>query len=257
MRWRALALLALLCGCRSWAPPDVQAVQAGDRRSCNRNHCVDLVIVIDTSASMAEPVSGYNPTLLEMLFPAVADAGPDSRLWIGLDGIASAVKSLDPDRVGIALTGFAGDFDTPSTRGGESWVELGITDDYAAVDDALVRIRSRGASGGSCHACAVTLARTLLPSASANRCQAVVMVADADPTQPHGPENEDANQQEFVQALVAPELGNFTLLSVGRQRDGVLERLHREVSPHRGAVAVAADAPAVAAAIMEAVESCE
>ena len=250
---RVVLAALLLLGCaRTWVPPQVEVLHPGDRRVCGPDHrCVDL---IDTSESSSDLVAG-SEGFFEVIFGPFGDPRPRSELWTGLDGIASALDRLDPGGVGVALIGFAGYIDAPAGADRESWVEIGITDDYPAVRTALERVRARGASGMSCHACAVKLAGALLRRPSdGNRCEAVVMVGDTIPTQPYGPGNMDANEWELAGAVAATNTGTFTLISLGSPDDALT--LKEKLSPERSRVIFVRDAAQVADAIAKAVDAC-
>jgi hypothetical protein len=132
-----------------------------------------------------------------------------------------------------------------------------MTDDYTLIGSALERLRERGARGSSCHACAVTLVRSVLTERRDDRCEAVVLVGDVSPTLPYGPEEDAANQREVVRKLAATEITNFTIVSVGPVNDPQLQRMKQLLGPSWGTVEVAQDPPSVASAIVKAVEACD
>jgi len=193
---------------------------------------------------------------------------PDSRLWIGLDGVESALKELDAARVGVALVGFAGRFDDENRPETASWLEAPLTDDYSAIESGMERMRNRGPSGLSCHACAVRFAQSVLShSRAAGRCPAIVLVGDTDPNRPYHPmlagnqrEFEDrvaANQREVATALAESSGLHFTLVALGEENLLQSEHMEQLLAPSGGKLVPVGNAGEVSRAIITAVDACE
>jgi hypothetical protein len=253
MRWRALALL-LLSGCASWDPPSEEPLRGGDTRDCQTPSCVDVVVAVDTSGSSADPIDRLPEFKLRDLFVRPG-AGSSSRLWTALDGLKLALPQLDDAKVAVALTGFAGDTDVVERS---SWLEASLTNDYASIEAGVERMRARGADGGSCHACAVKLAASVLaPGREAGRCSLLVLLADAYPTLPRGPESEDGNRRDFAFALERSGIRHRVLVRLGIDEAKPVARLEVLMSAVDMEVPAATHADHVSAAIVQAVDSCD
>ena len=260
-RWGVLLCL-LPGGCAyHWEKPRVDPVQASDRRDCSAgNRCVDLVVVVDTSGSSSDapgedPTFSWNPVRVG-LFHLDPPNGPESRLWIGLDGVDSALNQLNATRVGVALVGFAGRFEEnrPETA---SWLEAPLTDDYSLTRSGVTRIRARGPAGVSCHACAVRFAQSLLAATASTHCRAIVMVGDTDPTRPYGPARMAANQREFATAVAESPGVDFTLVALGHENALQIERLSQLLASSGSKLVSVRDAAEVTRAIVTAADACE
>jgi len=245
-------LVLFASGCAHWALPKDPVVRGGDSRNCSsRVSCVDLLIAVDTSVSSAHEVGAPDSWANDVF--GYPDVGPESRLWVGLDGLRDALRELDPAYVGVSLMAFAGAPKRPNEAG---WIEAEVTNSFPAVERAADRLRARGASGSSCHGCAVMTAAPLIENAQkTNRCVALILLADAEPTLPYGPAFPDDNNRAIAAALRKVGVP-ATLVAVGQSGDERVARIQTALAQAGGRVSTPEDRGGVAKAILAAVGSC-
>jgi hypothetical protein len=255
MHCRATALVALLLSaCASWAPPQDDPIRAGDSRVCiSSGTCTDLVIAIDTSSSSALSIEKSEG--LKAAYLGYPDAGAGSRLWVSIEGIRRALGILDSERVGVGLIGFAGE---QHSKFESAWVEATVSNDFAAIDTAAARMRARGASGESCHGCAVKVAgRVVGIPAMKDRCPVLLMLADTNVTMPYGPGFRKDNERAFVEELVKLGASRSTFVAVGETDEEDALRLKAALATAGGEMILARSSVDVENAIVRAVEACQ
>ena len=251
MHWRiGLTLALLLNGCASWAPPLDDPIRGGDSRTCSApGACIDLVVAVDTSISSAD-IIGEPPPIF-----GNSEAGPGSVYWAALDGLDSAVRTLDSASAGVAVIGFAGGPQRPIEDAG--WIEAELTNDFASIHAATARMRARGASGRTCHACAVLLASSILAkNTRENRCPILLVLTDYSVTLPYGPGFWRENNQLVGKALRDTRIRRSTFVVVGSLDEEKGPHLQSVLEGAGSRMVLANNSTDIAEAIVEAANAC-
>lgn len=170
----------------------------------------DVMLVIDVSGSTRNPSGvdvdgdgevGLDPSL--ELIPGYPDdvrnTDPgDSILEAEAAAARALLRGLDPKRVRVGLITFAGEVDPVSgerrsASQRDAWLEVPLTDDYAAVERGIAAVLARGPAGATNFAAGVRLAVTELaglPGARSRRrphAQPVILfLTDGVPSLPIG-----------------------------------------------------------------------
>lgn len=251
-----LATLTFLGCVAHWSPPKVEGAEGKDGRDCSSTSCVDVAVLVDTSASMGGPMGGPDWTVKGEIF-GYPTGGTGSKLWVALDGLENATADLDARRVAMMVIGFAGD---PYQEGPSTWTEVTLSNNVAELFAAASRIRSREAAGWSCQACAVRIGgEALADSARRGRCPVLILLTDSDsnlPVRPPEADLEAKNRQEIVKVLenLWPRVAAFVLVGEGNLERA--KKFEREVVAVGSRVTPARGSSDIGQAIANAVESC-
>jgi hypothetical protein len=175
-----------------------------------RDHLFDVMLVLDISQSTGvasgsdidgDGEVGIDPRELPpgIFGKGTLSSDPEDTVLHAEVGAADALlRELNPKHVRLGLVTFSGDFDPSSGRRRrpdqtDAWLEVPLTDDYAAVQGAAHAVLSRGPRGATNFAEGIRLAvRELagLPGAQSHpRAEAkkmILFLTDGAPTFPVG-----------------------------------------------------------------------
>ncbi len=207
----------------------------------------DVMLVIDvsdsTKAASGADVDGdgevgvdpYNELLPPgVLDPKIRSTDPDDTiLQAQVKAARSLLEGLDPRRVRVGLVSFAGEV---SLQTGErkridqqdAWLELPLTEDYAALNHALTGILARGPHGATNFAAGIRLGIVELAGLSGARStprpgarKVMLFLTDGIPTLPVGKgSSEDPGDDEA--ALRAAQLAHQAGIAINTYAMGPL-----------------------------------
>jgi hypothetical protein len=172
----------------------------------------DVILALDVSASTLLPSGsdvdgdgelGFNPAT-ELVEPGTYPEGllctdpGDSVFAAELAAARALLGSLEPGRVRLGLVTFSGEVNPLTQQRAaydqqDAWLEVPITQDFAAVERALAAVAARGPRGATNFAAGLRLAITELAGLGAARSQprasarkVVLFLTDGIPTFPIG-----------------------------------------------------------------------
>jgi hypothetical protein len=213
---------------------DGSALAASDRPDL-----FDVMLVIDvsdsTKAASGADVDGdgevgvdpHNELLPPGAFdPAVRSTDPgDTILQAQIRAARSLLHGLDARRVRVGLVTFSGEVnpltgERKSLDQQDAWLDVPLTDDYAAVERALGAVLARGPNGATNYSAGIRLAIVELAGLSgaksaprAGASQVMLFLTDGIPTLPVGKGNqEDPGDGEA--ALRASQLARSAGISI-------------------------------------------
>jgi hypothetical protein len=199
----------------------------------------DVMLVIDvsdsTKAASGADVDGdgqvgvdpHNELLPPGAFdPAIRSTDPgDTILNAQILAARSLLHGLDPRRVRVGLATFGGEVnpltgERKSIDQQDAWLEVPLTDDWAAVDRALGAVLARGPNGATNYAAGIRLAIVELAGLSGAKStpregasKVMLFLTDGIPTLPVGKGNrEDPGDGEA--ALRAAQLAKSAAISI-------------------------------------------
>lgn len=172
----------------------------------------DVMLAIDVSQSTkaasgvdvdGDGTVGVNPQF-ELLPPGsyppdmLSTDPEDSVLHAEVAAARALLSRLDPGRVRVGVVTFAGEVDPTTGRRKridqqDAWLEVPLTDDFAAVERTLEAVVARGARGATNFSAGLRLATRELAGLSGSRSQPrpdarsiVLFLTDGQPTLPSG-----------------------------------------------------------------------
>jgi hypothetical protein len=199
----------------------------------------DVMIVMDVSGSTrtasgvdvdGDGEVGFDPQQ-ELLPPGaypenVRSTDPEDSILHAEVGAARALlRSLDPQRVRVGLVSFSGEVDPVSgeRRGAnqqDAWLEVPLTNDYAAVARAVDAVLARGPSGATNFAAGVRLGVTELSGLPGARSQrrphakpVILFLTDGVPSFPigRGDRQDPGDIEAAVSAAKLAQMAGITI----------------------------------------------
>ena len=205
----------------------------------------DIVLVLDVSGSTAaasgadidgDGIVGVNPKneftqhLPPGAVPDVLSTDPqDSVLHAQVRAARALLDDLDPRRVRVGIVSFSGDVD-PATGRRQSItqqdgrVEIGLTDDYAAVEQALRAVLARGPHGATNFAAGIRTALVELSglagaqsAADPTRQKVILFLSDGLPTFPigKGSKSDPGDEEAAIRAAELAARAGVTINTYG------------------------------------------
>ena len=214
----------------------------------------DVILAIDVSQSTTAPsgvdvdgdgVLGVNPHH-ELLPPGsyppdMVNTDPqDSILEAEIEAARALLARLEPGRVRVGVVSFAGEVDPTTGRRKrldqqDAWLEIPLTDDFAAVERTLRAVAARGARGATNFSAGLRLAIRELAGLSGagsrprpDARSIVLFLTDGQPTLPSGLGN-SIDPGDGEAALRAAELADRAGITVNTYALGPVALRYPEV----------------------------